>query len=107
MAFIQQRIRSNPLRAAGDGFYEFVPQPYQLLRSEHGWDRSRLLAAQDSELIIDYRSALSGSSDPQATQKEEWNRLEERLRVLERLREQGLITEEEYRQKRAALLERL
>ncbi|MBI3292051.1 MAG: SHOCT domain-containing protein [Elusimicrobia bacterium] len=107
---VQEQIRDDPLRPAGDAFYDLVPGPHQTAR----WldtintqpDLTKPLRAQLSEMVIEYQPFLAlpdeatlapGGRPP----------LEERLRTLQRLRDQGLITEEEYRLKRQNLLDEL
>lgn len=115
MSFIEQRIWNDPLRPVGDTLYDIIPQSYQTLRTGRLWDLTQSLFGQVSELIIDHRASLafphetSATSGPvrleSRTDHEEGTKLEDQLRTLQRLREQGLITEEEYRLKRQSLLD--
>lgn len=120
MAFIQRQIMNDPLRPAGDSFYDVILKPHQTVRTVRRRDLTQSLLKQVSELIIDYGAVLDPTSEPSLTKgtfqleteigggtKRERSGLEERLRILNRLCEQGLITEEEFRSKRARLLERL
>ncbi len=68
------------------------------------------------ELAIAYRSLLGGEPDPRTVKpaaadqgrpnEPQSQSIEERLQALERLREQGVITEEEFTSKKRELLER-
>ena len=120
MFFIQRQIEDDPLRPAGDSFYDVIPKPHQTVQTVRRRDPLQSLFKPVSELIIDYRAVLDHTPDPSLTKgtfpldteigggtERERSGLEERLRILNRLREQGLITEEEFRSKRERLLERL
>lgn len=117
MPFIQQLIWEDPLRPAGETFYDIVPQQYQTLSGDQRWDPTKLFAARIPELVIDYTASLilsgetSSKSDPSPFENglgsDPATQLEKSLRTLERLREKGVITEEEYRLKRQGLLEKL
>jgi hypothetical protein len=111
--FVKEQIRQSPLRPAGETYYEPVPGPSDIVRAFP--DERRFLAPARSgfEVIIDHRAALSGGSaagsghrsgDAETKEGPE-GRLEERLRGLERLRDRGVITEEEYRRKRGQVLD--
>ena len=113
MGFIEEKIRIDPLRPAGHSFYDIVPRPHQVLQSGRGSiDR---LFPQVPELVIDYRAFPSGPAEGMpagAGQTSEGTldhdrQLENRLRMLEQLREQGLVTDEEYHRKRQQLLDEL
>ena len=73
-----------------------------------------LLPAQGPELLIDYTSLLQAPtvaptpsvSTPLKEERADRS-LEDRLRTLKKLREQGLITEEEYSEKKKRLLDKL
>lgn len=110
MPIIQEQIKDNPLRPAGDALYELVPSRHQRARQvptiNTSWDLTQPLRAQLSELVVEYQVLLSL---PDETMLEPGLRppLEERLRTLKRLHEQGLITDEEYRVKLQKLLDEL
>lgn len=117
MAFIQQRIWNDPLRPAGEASYDLVPQKYQTLRADVRSNLTKPFLPSVSELVVDYAAFLRHPDDTAATSGQppsesgfghgEGAKLEEKLRTLQRLREQGLITEEEYQVKRQKLLEKL
>lgn len=110
MSFIQQKIWGDPLRPSGKTYYEIIPGEHQTLQTYWRWYPTKPLLAHPSELVIDYRAILSLSERPAATNVapgEAGYELEKKLRILQRLRGQGLITEEEYRLKRAKLLDEL
>jgi hypothetical protein len=107
---VQEQIRDDPLRPAGEAFYDLVPGPHQTAR----WldtinaqpDLTKPLRAQLSEMVIEYQPFLALPDEPTLRPGGRPSP-EERLRTLQRLREQGLITEEEYRLKRQKLLDEL
>ena len=117
MPFIQQEIWHNPLKPAGETFYDIVQQPHQTLRTERRWDLTQSLRVTVPELEIDYTALLILPPDHQErrtpapskgilSQGEEIQ-LVDKLRTLRQLHEEGLITEKEYQQKRQKLMEEL
>lgn len=118
MPFIQQRIWEDPLRPAGDTFYELVPLSDQTVRSERRSDLTQSLLGEVSVLVSD-QSVLSAraqdtsapgrfvESEKKPDHRGETTGIEDQLRSLRRFFEEGLITEEDYRQKRWKLLEQL
>jgi hypothetical protein len=105
MAFIREQIWNDPLRPAGDSFYDVIPQGNQTLQTVRRKDLTQSLLKQVSELSIDYSAQLNDnvSGDGEAV----GGSIEERLRILKRLRDRGLISEEQFRIKQERLLERL
>ena len=112
---IRELVWENPLSRQVN-VYELVPGAHQtVLHIQEGG----LLRASATELSIAYQSLLltepvsqsarpEGASSPLFRQgQSEQRSLEERLKVLKQLRDQGLITDEEYRSKRSKLLEQL
>ena len=126
-ASVHEQLWEDPLHSDAALYVEFVPGDYLTLG--HGTHRlSGFLLARGSELSIAYKPLLEAKPVlPPATQpigtspRETGERpplkldpaispsqtIEERLRTLKRLWEQGLITEEEYREKKKQLLEKL
>ena len=89
---------SDPMEPQGNQTITIVPGPFQeLYKSE----RSRL---KNRWLLIDYKALLSSSPEQQTKTPEIPAGLEEKLNTLKRLRDQGLITEEDYQEKKKALL---
>ena len=105
MAFIREQIWNDPLRPAGDIFYDVIPQDHQTLQMVRRKDLTQSLLKQVSELSIDYSAQLKddASGDGEAV----GSSIEDRLRTLKRLRDRGLISEEQFRLKQERLLERL
>jgi len=105
MAFIREQIWNDPLRPAGDSFYDVVPQDHQTVHTVRRMDLTQSLLKQVSDLSIDYSAQLNDdvSGDGEAV----GSSIEDRLRILKRLRDRGLISEEQFRIKRERLLERL
>jgi hypothetical protein len=113
MAFIEEKIRIDPLRPAGHSFYDIVPRPHQVLQTGPG--SINMLFPQVPELVIDSRAFPPGPADSMPVGEgrisegtvDHDRQLETRLRTLEHLRKQGLITDEEYQRKRQQLLDEL
>ena len=113
MAFIEQKIRIDPLSPAGHSFYDIVPRPHQVLQPGRG--STNMLFPQVPELVIDFRAFPSGLTDSMPAGEgrisegalDHDRQLENRLRTLEQLRKQGLVTDEEYHRKRQQLLDEL
>lgn len=105
MAFIREQIWDNPLRPAGDSFYDVIPQDHQTLQTVRRKDLTQSLLKRVSDLSIDYSAQLNDdvSGDGVAV----GGSIEDRLRILKRLRDRGLISEEQFRIKQERLLERL
>jgi hypothetical protein len=105
MAFIREQIWNDPLYPAGDSFYDVIPQNNQTLETVRRRDLTQSLLKQVSDLSIDYSAQLHDDvgGDGEAV----GGSIEDRLRILKRLREQGLINEEQFRMKQNRLLERL
>jgi len=105
MAFIREQIWNDPLRPAGDSFYDVVPQDHQTVHTVRRMDLTQSLLKQVPELSIDYSAQLNAgvSGDGETV----GSSIEDRLRTLKRLRDRGLISEEQFRMKRERLLERL
>lgn len=113
MAFIEEKIRIDPLRPAGRSFYEIVPRPQQVLHSGRG--SIKTLFPQVPELVINYAALAPGSAENMSAGAgrisedtlDHGGQLENRLRTLEQLRKEGLVTDEEYHWKRQQLLDEL
>ena len=105
MVFIREQIWNDPLRPAGDSFYDVIPQDHQTVQTIRRKDLTQSLLKQVSDLSIDYSAQLNDvvSGDGEAVGRS----IEDRLRILKRLRDRGLITEEQFRMKQERLLERL
>ena len=110
MPLILDRMRDDPLRPAGEVFYELVPGVHQTVRQfdsiKSPWDLIKSFRIGLSELAIDYQAARI-VPDESMRALDGGHSTEERLRALQRLRDQGLVTEEEYRLKRQKLLDEL
>jgi hypothetical protein len=102
MSFIRERIWNDPLHPAGDGFYEIVPQHDQTLEWVRRKDLTQSFFKQVSDLSIDYTAQLLGDVGDGAAVK---TSIEDRLRTLKRLRDDGVISEEQLRLKQDRLLE--
>lgn len=115
---VREQLWREPLRAVAAPFYEVVQGDYQTVAKEKGLFKG-LLAGARLEIVIEYKALLGAPADggprpaaaagERAPSLQESGRLppaavEERLRALKRLRDQGLITEEEYRAKKKEVL---
>jgi len=110
MPSIRRQIWKDPLFAQAGTFYEVVPGEGQsLTRAIRGGGNP--FHSDPEELVIEYHGATATSpppvsSEPSAHQVPS-RLLEEQLSLLKRLREQGLITEDDYHTKKQQLLDRL
>jgi hypothetical protein len=117
MKNIRDELWRDPLHSNTSPSYEIVPGPNQTLGREKGL--AGLLSSDAPDLLIDYKALLEVKPSPPAALSPVSSpiaapapaprvepSLEERLRVLKKLRDQGLITEEEYRDKKKQLLDR-
>lgn len=120
MSAVRELFWQDPMWTEAGPFYDLVPGEYRTVVEEEGLHR-RLVTSPLPSLSIEYKQLLLAesvsSSNPQKSQTpghlspppSQTSRpslsLEERLQMLKRLRDQGLITEEEYRTKRQQLLD--
>lgn len=120
MPGVRERLWQDPLRTEAGPFYEFAPGEHQTVAEEQRSSR-RLFFTTLPSLTIAYKPLLLGepaflpaarsapagsdsSSSPNRTSPAKLS-LEERLQTLKRLKDQGLITDEEYRIKRTQVLD--
>jgi Short C-terminal domain len=114
MQHIRDQLWRDPLRSNTSPSYDIVVGPYQTLGREKGL--VGLLSAEAPELLIDYKMLLDAQPTPPAPARSPISApalaapldpsLEERLRMLKKLHDQDLITDEEYREKKKRLLDR-
>ncbi len=109
MPSIRKQIWKDPLFAQAGTFYEVVPGEGQsLTRAGGGGNPFR---SDPDELVIEYHGATATSPPPVSSEPSAHplpsRSLEEQLSLLKRLREQGLITEDDYHTKKQQLLDRL
>jgi hypothetical protein len=112
---VRELVWENPL-SSQINVYELVPGDHQTVIQDQ---KDGLLRTTVNELSIAYQPLLldeplstsalpNGSSSSLLLQPQSKHlSMEERLKTLKRLRDQGLITEEEYRSTRSRLLEQL
>jgi hypothetical protein len=105
-----ETARDAPLHPLGETDFHFVPGPYQATLGKKDL-LSRIVETSAPALSIDYRAWLSGLLQPDRgsspTQIEPGipaARIEDKLLRLKTWREQGLITDDEYLQKRQEVL---
>ncbi len=116
MPSTRQLLWERPLRPDAGPHYDLVAGRHQtVMRDTGGW--SGLFSSAPSELSILYQRALLG--EPVDSVSPQQNRpsssdggppallLEERLRTLKQLHDQGLISDDDYRVKKQQLLDRL
>ena len=110
MPSIRKQIWKDPLFAQAGAFYEFVPGEGQVI-THATRDGGNPFRADPDELVIEYHGEMGSTpvpvSSPPSAQPVPTRSLEEQLSLLKRLREQGLITEEDYLTKKQQLLDRL
>lgn len=106
---VRQIVEKNPLHViVGSEPYRLLPGPHVQLVKESGGLAS-LFSDEHRHVAIDYPSLLAGATaaapalQPPATPAS----AEERLTRLRSLHERGLVTDEEYRAKRQAILDGL
>ncbi len=116
MPFIQEQMRHDPLRPAGESFYEVTPGPYHSVQAVAG-NMNRPLFSHLSDVDIQYRAVLSSPTTARAEQGEsraqsgstenQPDQIRERLKTLQKLLEHGLITKDEYQAQRQRILNSL
>jgi len=121
MASVRQLLLEDPLHSTGDRYYTFAPGDFQTAELVGGGVLADLRGTSVPQLAIDYNgflrpaSAAKGVKSPQkpdtlqpAVSPEEGygSNTAQKLRELKQLRDEGTITEEEYRTKKRQLLER-
>ena len=122
MPTVRELLWQDPMWTQSGPSYDLVPGDHQEVVLEEGSPR-RLLTSPLPSLSVQYKELLvaesmpspavknspsPGQLSPQRSQTPPPNlSLEERLQRLKRLRDQGLITDEEYGAKRRELLDRL
>lgn len=112
MQSVRELLLEHPLHGH-EILYDVIPADHQTVRREG--DGLPLFRTKPVELQIAYRAALAEPRSVQAVPGQQPTRqpqpppdsatIEDRLRTLKRLREDGLLTEEEYRSKRRQVLE--
>lgn len=122
MPTVREIVWQDPLWTQAGPSYDLVPGEHQTVLKEEGSSR-RLFALNLPSLSIEYKQLLLAESvssptaqknpspgqlspPPSQTSSSSLS-LEQRLQILKRLKDQGLITDEEYRAKKQQLLDRL
>lgn len=116
MPHVAERVRRDPLRPMGDTFYSLVAGEHQEVRTHYDWHLSKPLLEHPMALVSDWEALLDeagegrersrGGASPALEELGE-SETERRFRTLDRLRQQGLITDDEYARKRRELLDDL
>lgn len=114
MPYVAEQIRRDPLRPSGDTYFDLVAGAHQKVRTRHDWRLTKPLLEHPMELVSDWRAMLQGprqdrgSSDggttPGSGELVE-SEAERKFRTLDRLLQEGLITEEEYARERQEVLD--
>lgn len=109
MPRIHDLLWKEPLRSHVTDMYEFVVGDYQALRSDANLSGYRQTAGPPLSILYQPLLASSQTASEPANITSHNTRVpvEERLQVLKRLHEQGLITDEEYRSKKQQILDQL
>jgi hypothetical protein len=121
---LREVLNPDPLFEVLDATrYEFLPTEY----ADEGSSKQSLgsfLRDETPHLVIEYQRLLAGGPSPEKAQEDEVvgkqsekagdgdrgrppSSLQDRLGTLKRLKEQDLITEEDYQRKKQALLDQL
>lgn len=105
-----ETARDAPLHPLGEVDFHFVPGPYQATLAKKDLPKSIVMTSAPA-LSVNYRALLAGilqpdrGSSPTQTEPEiPAATIEEKLHRLKTWREQGLITDDEYLQKRQEVL---
>lgn len=105
-----ETARDAPLHPLGEADFHFVPGPHQATLAKKDLP-TRIAMTSVPALSVDYRALLAGilqpgrSSSPSQTKPEiPAATIEDKLHRLKTWREQGLITDDEYLQKRQEVL---
>lgn len=130
MATVRKQLWDDPLRSTGARYYSFAPGDYQSLAAVGGGPLAEVRGTAVPQLVIDYKNLLRPTAAATPAQKPLERPVEKpaqkpdappaalapepglggdlarKLRELKQLREEGLITEEEYRTKKKQLLDR-
>ncbi len=118
MASVRNQLWDDPLLSMGDRYYSFASGDYQSTALVGGGPLSDLRGTSVPQLVMDYKSLLGppptakpaqGPDVPKSSVAPERDRMgdsAQKLRELKQLRDEGVITEEEYRTKKRQLLER-
>ena len=107
-----QTARDTPLQPLGEVYFHLVPGPYQTTLTKKDLPKSIAITSAQA-LSVDYRALLAGllqpgrGSSPSQTEPEiPTATIEEKLHRLKTWHEEGLITDDEYQQKRQEILKR-
>lgn len=119
---VRERLWGEPLRAIAEPFYHVVQGEHQTVVKSAGL-LAALASGSGPEIVIEYRALLgappaaarppsvektvpveTAAPAPAAGPRLPPAAAEERLHALKRMREQGLITDEEYREKKKEIL---
>jgi putative oligomerization/nucleic acid binding protein len=120
MPTVRELYWQDPMWTEAGPFYDLVPGEHRTVVDEDGSPR-RLVTSALPSLSIEYKQLLLAESESSSNSHKSQTpgqlspapsqtshpslSLEERLQMLKRLRDQGLITEEEYRTKRKQLID--
>lgn len=88
--------RENPLYSFEPGSFEILPQSHQRKLSGEG--------RRGEAIAVDFAALVATTPEPTAS---EGTPLEAQLRLLKKLKEEDLITEEEYKEKKSEMLKTL
>ena len=118
MASVRAQLWDDPLYSTGDRYYTFVPGDYQSAVLVGGGPLAEIRGTAVPQLVLEYQNFLrppsvgkpaQKSDVPQAAGSPEQGRggdTAQKLRELKQLRDDSIITEEEYRTKKKQLLDR-
>jgi hypothetical protein len=111
MSTVRELLWQDPLHMIAGALYEFVPGPHQSLTREDDWIGTFLIP-EAPQLALTYQQLFLGAhpvegehitGSPPSVYPD--SSLEGKLRRLKQIREDGLITDDEYAAKKKTLLE--
>lgn len=118
MASVRNQLWDDPLLSMGDRYYIFASGDFQSATLVGGGPLGDLRGTAIPQLVIDYKSLLGpppaakpvqvpdAPKPSVAPERDRVGDTAQKLRELKQLRDEGVITEEEYRTKKRQLLER-
>jgi len=118
MSSVRKRLWDDPLQSMGSRIYTFAAGDHQSASLVGGGPMGDLRGTSIPQLAIDYKGLLKPPSAAKPVQKsdtpqpavspgqERGSDSAQKLRELKQLRDEGVITEEEYRTKKKQLLDR-
>jgi putative oligomerization/nucleic acid binding protein len=118
MSSVRKRLWDDPLQSMGDRYYTFAAGDHQSVTFVGGGPLGDLRGTSIPQLALDYKGLLKAISAAKPVPKSDASQpavsperghgsdAAQKLRELKQLRDEGVVTEEEYRTKKQQLLDR-